>query len=111
MQGLDYGKIGQRIRQVRKLKGWSQGMLAEKCHVSMSFIGHIERGTRIMSLDTFVSICEALGTKADELLWGVPNPTESSLLDMWDQSKSKGADSYTMYAKIMKSVAEIMSEA
>lgn len=111
MRELDYGKLGQRIRQVRKVKGWSQGTLAQKCNVSMSFIGHIERGTRIMSMDTFVAICEALGVRADELLWGVPEPTDSNLLDMWDQSRSKDADSYTMYTKIMKSVADIMSGA
>ena len=108
MQELDYNKIGQRIRQVRKAKGWSQGTLAEKCGISMSFMGHIERGTRIMSMDTFANICGALGAKADELLWGVPNPTEACLFGMWDQEKSKDADSYTMYTKIMKSVAEIM---
>lgn len=111
MRELDYNRIGQRIRQARKAKSWSQGTLAEKCGISMSFMGHIERGTRIMSMDTFAAICEALGAKADELLWGIPEPTDASLLDMWKQSKSKDADSFTMYTKIMKSVAEIISEA
>ena len=111
MKELDYGLVGQRIRQVRKAKGWSQGILAEKCGISMSFMGHIERGTRIMSLDTFVAICGALGAGADELLWGVPEPTEESLAGMWGQAQPKEADSYMMYTKIMKSVAEIMSKA
>lgn len=44
MRELDYGKMGMRIRQVRKAKGWSQEKLAEKCGISMSFLGHIERG-------------------------------------------------------------------
>ena len=57
---LDYGKMGMRIRQVRKAKGWSQDELAKKCGISMSFLGHIERGTRIMSLETFTGICKAL---------------------------------------------------
>ena len=111
MRELDYDKIGQRIRQVRKVKGLSQGTLAQQCNISMSFLGHIERGTRIMSMETFASICDALGVKADELLWGVPEPTDSSLLDMWGQSKAHDADSYIMYTKIMKSVADIMSGA
>ncbi len=110
MRELDYKRIGQRIRQIRKVKGWSQGALAEKCGISMSFMGHIERGTRIMSLDTFVTICEALATRADELLWGVPQPTDAGLLDIWKQTESGNADSYLLYAKIMKSVAEIMSK-
>ena len=50
MKELDYSQIGKRIRQVRKIKDWSQDELAKKCGISMSFLGHIERGTRIMSL-------------------------------------------------------------
>lgn len=114
MKELDYGKIGIRIRQVRKVKGWSQDELAKKCGISMSFLGHIERGTRIMSLETFVSICEALDTGADELLWGVAYPSEI-VRELWEPSDEKSgkkeADSYSMYVKIMKSVAEIMNEA
>ena len=124
---LDYGKMGMRIRQVRKTRGWSQDELAKKCGISMSFLGHIERGTRIMSLETFVNICQALEADADELLWGVPHPSDA-MLDLWDasdqkqrqkldqnqkqkQKAEKQSDSYSMYVRIMKSVAEIMNEA
>ena len=127
MKELDYGKMGMRIRQVRKIKGWSQDALAQKCGISMSFLGHIERGTRIMSLETFVNICQALEADADELLWGVPHPSDA-MLDLWDasdqkqrqkldqnqkqkQKAEKQSDSYSMYVRIMKSVAEIMNEA
>ncbi len=105
---LDYGKIGARIRQVRKAKGWSQDKLAKKCGISMSFLGHIERGTRIMSLETFGSICAALETGADELLWGLPKVSETVMQDLWSQPEKKEYDSYAMYIRIMKSVAEIM---
>ena len=120
---LDYRKMGMRIRQVRKTRGWSQDALAKKCGISMSFLGHIERGTRIMSLETFVNICMALEADADELLWGVPHPSDA-VLELWDASDQKQkqkqkkikntekqSDSYSMYVRIMKSVAEIMNEA
>ena len=120
---LDYRKMGMRIRQVRKTRGWSQDALAKKCGISMSFLGHIERGTRIMSLETFVNICMALEADADELLWGVPHPSDA-VLELWDASDQKQrqkqkkikntekqSDSYAMYIRIMKSVAEIMNEA
>ncbi len=118
MQELDYKKMGMRIRQVRKAKGWSQDELAKKCGISMSFLGHIERGTRIMSMETFVNICDSLKTGADELLWGIADPSEDAVLGMWEvkdktadkrREKQQG-DSYSMYVKIMKSVAEIMNE-
>lgn len=132
MQELDYGKMGMRIRQVRKAKGWSQDELAKKSGISMSFLGHIERGTRIMSLETFVSICEALDADAGEILWGEAH-LSNAVLDLWRQPVQKtgrmqadsdtgsgrdaadsgcaGADSYSMYVRIMKSVAEIMNGA
>ena len=113
MKELDYGKLGARIRQVRKVKGWSQDDLAKRCGVSMSFLGHIERGTRVMSIETFVNICEALDAGADELLWGVihtPNAVQKMCESESQQEKDK-MDSYSMYVRIMKSVAEIMSEA
>ncbi|KAI4446243.1 hypothetical protein C823_000761 [Eubacterium plexicaudatum ASF492] len=79
-------------------------------------LGHIERGTRIMSLETFVSICEALDAGADELLWGVVNDTSDVVRNMWEpidagnrQAEGKKSDSYSMYVRIMKSVAEIMN--
>ncbi len=114
MKELDYGKLGIRIRQVRKAKGWSQEELAKRCGISMSFLGHIERGTRIMSLETFVSLCGALDTGADELLFGIPNASDT-VLGMWkpgsEEAEQKRTDSYSMYIRIMKSVAEIMNEA
>ncbi|MCI8892469.1 MAG: helix-turn-helix transcriptional regulator [Eubacterium sp.] len=114
MNELDYGRMGKRIRQVRKAKGWSQDELAKKCGISMSFLGHIERGTRIMSLETFVSICSVLDAGADELLWGVAHPSDA-VLNMWNPADKKTGgkvdDSYSMYVRIMKSVAEIMNEA
>ncbi len=118
MRELDYIKLGMRIRQVRKVRGWSQDVLAKKCGISMSFLGHIERGTRIMSLETLVSVCSALDVGADELLWGVAYPS-GAISGMWDGQGKKAddkpedhqpADNYTTYVRIMKSVAEIMNE-
>lgn len=123
MREIDYAGIGMRIRQVRKAKGWSQDELAKKCGISMSFLGHIERGTRIMSLETFANICGALESHTDELLWGSVHLADHRLMDMWDNqdsagkegvskdSASKDMDSYSIYIRIMKSVAEIMNEA
>lgn len=117
MREVDYGRIGMRIRQVRKAKGWSQDELAQKCGISMSFLGHIERGTRIMSLETFAAVCEALGIGADELLWGTAQVQEMAY-GMWNSSGGhkdsrqdvKEPDPYAMYIRIMKSVADIMNE-
>ncbi len=111
MQEIDYANIGMRIRQVRKAKGWSQDELAKKCGISMAFLGHIERGRRVMSLDTFANLCTALHVHADELLWGVVSPIDDNQINIREHrtSENSDADRYSMYTQIMKSVAAIMN--
>ena len=108
MHESDYAKMGSRIRQIRKTKGWSQDKLAKKCGISLNFMGHIERGTRKMSMDTFVSLCRELEITADALLFGAMQPSETAMQGMWGKTESKDDDSYSMYIRIMKSVADIM---
>ena len=111
MQELDYLKMGERIRRIRKAKGWSQETLAKKCGISMNFLGKVERGDRKMSLDTFVRLCIVLETDADALLWGIIQPPETVVQSMWKDPGKKHSDSYAIYIRIMKSVADIMNEA
>ncbi|MDR0928764.1 MAG: helix-turn-helix domain-containing protein [Oscillospiraceae bacterium] len=67
---MDYEAMGKRIRQFRKKQGYTQAVLADKVGISTSFMGHIERGTRIASLDTLVHLCEVLGVSLDTLVSG-----------------------------------------
>lgn len=110
MYGLDYAKMGARICQIRKLRGLSQAELAKKCGISLSFMGHIERGSKKMSMDTFAVLCRELQTGADGLLWGVAQSSETEIQSMWERKDCRQDDSYSMYIRIMKSVAEIMNE-
>jgi len=76
-----YAKIGLRVRTLRKRKGFTQEKLAEKCGISISFLGHIERGTRKLSVETLYKLTEALNCSADELLGtGRMNVSSISLL-------------------------------
>ncbi|MEK4878751.1 MULTISPECIES: helix-turn-helix domain-containing protein [Paenibacillus] len=52
--------IGQRIREVRLEKQWTQEELGEKISVSYSYIGRIERGQKNISLQTLERIAHAL---------------------------------------------------
>lgn len=67
---MDYSSLGARIRRERVLRGWTQEQLAEKAGISLSFLGHIERGTRKASLETLVALCNALEVGMDALLAG-----------------------------------------
>lgn len=65
---IDYKAMGNRIRLARKSKKISQERLAEICSLSAAHIGHIERGTRIPSLDTLFKISQSLDISLDYLM-------------------------------------------
>ena len=66
---VDYYEIGQRIRRIRKAKGISQEVLAEKVGISTTHMSHIETGNTKLSLEVFYNIVNALECTADELLF------------------------------------------
>lgn len=65
---MNYQAFGKRVRRRRAELGWTQERLAKEMSVSTSFIGHIERGSRKVSVDTLVTLCGALDISADDLL-------------------------------------------
>lgn len=65
---MDYQGLGRRIRKQRKLMHLTQEALAEKAGISLSFLGHIERGTRKASIETLVNIANALVIPLDDML-------------------------------------------
>ena len=65
---IDYKDFGQRVRKLRRAYGLTQEELAEKVDISASFMGHIERGSRIASLETLVSLCNVLKVSPTHLL-------------------------------------------
>ena len=65
---MDYAKLGERIHQQRRLARLTQQELASAAGISVSFLGHLERGTRKASLETLVSICNALKISPNLLL-------------------------------------------
>ena len=65
---MDYRSLGMRIRKQRKNLHLTQEELAERAGISLSFLGHIERGTRKASLETLVSLANALGMSTDIML-------------------------------------------
>lgn len=65
---MDYIGMGKRIRRQRRWVDLSQEQLAELVGVSTSFIGHIERGTRVPSLETIWRICKELEVSMDHIM-------------------------------------------
>ena len=65
---MDYKSIGRHIRAKRKSVHMTQEKLAERVNLSVSFIGHIERGSRKASIETLNEICDVLMLSMDQVL-------------------------------------------
>ena len=63
-------QFGERVRELRKQKGFSQESLALVCGLDRTYIGGVERGERNISLINIYKIAEALRVSARELFNG-----------------------------------------
>ena len=66
---MDYYRIGQRIRKIRKTRNLSQENLAEMIGISVTHMSHIETGNTKMSLQVLVDLAAALEVRTDDLLY------------------------------------------
>jgi transcriptional regulator with XRE-family HTH domain len=65
-------RLGRRIRDLRtqRIDRWTQEELADRAHISVSFLSMIERGERIPHVETLAAIASALGVTLSELFAG-----------------------------------------
>jgi DNA-binding XRE family transcriptional regulator len=59
--------FGDRVRELRERRGWTQEKLADQCGLHRTYIWGIEQGRRNPSLVNIVKIAQALGVKIGEL--------------------------------------------
>lgn len=65
---VQYNSIGKNIRRFRTEKKMRQEDLAERAGLSTNYIGMVERGEKIPSLESSIGIVNALGVSADMIL-------------------------------------------
>lgn len=65
---MQMDSIGQNIRKYRLLRHMRQEDLAEKTDLTANYIGMVERGEKILSLEFFIGIANVLEVSADMLL-------------------------------------------
>jgi len=105
MKSIDYTEIGHKIRKARITYSYTQEQLAELCGISTAFLGHIERGTRAMSLETLITICSVLNISLDYLLLDEIPETDSTVSAILTEVKSKGDVQYHKFLNIIKALA------
>jgi transcriptional regulator with XRE-family HTH domain len=64
-------RFGNRVRQLRKARGFSQEAFADKCHLDRTYISGIDRGKRNVALRNAEAIANALAVSISELTDGL----------------------------------------
>lgn len=64
-------KVGAEIRRLRTLRGRSQEDFADDCKVHRTSMGAIERGERVITLDTAKRVIGTLGMTLGEFFAGI----------------------------------------
>ena len=100
--------IGANIRKIRRQKKMRQEDLAEKANLTPNYIGAIERGEKVPSLESLISIMNALGTSANLIFQDVVEADyevkASVLSEKIDKLSKKNKDS--IYAVVDTMIAE-----
>lgn len=65
---MEYANIGEKIKEARLNKGYTQEELGEKIDSTGSYIGQIERGERNASMSKIISIAKVLNVGIDYLV-------------------------------------------
>ena len=67
-QQEDLQKLGRRLAEIRKERGWSQEKLALESGLARSYLGGVERGKRNIAVLNILKLARTLGCDAGELL-------------------------------------------
>jgi methanogenic corrinoid protein MtbC1/DNA-binding XRE family transcriptional regulator len=61
--------LGQRIREARRSKSWSQQQLASKSGLDRSYVNAVEQGKQNLTLGATIKLADAMGVSLDRLLF------------------------------------------
>ena len=108
----DLTAIGDKIRSRRAKLGMSQEQLAELCGITSSYVGHIERGSRQLSLNTAISISTVLEISLDYLLLDVKsgNGDADVLSGISAELKNHSPEQVDKFLSTIKILAENIDE-
>lgn len=107
---LDYTALGERIKHARKEKKLTQADLAEECSLSTSYVGHVERGSRIPSIETLFKIATVLDVSLDALVFDSTIPSENLFSNIESCIRHKDKKKVTAFLKTVKALADNIDE-
>ncbi len=98
MSDIDYKLIGERIKQRRKKRGYTQDIMADFLGYSSGYVSQIECGTTHVNLDTLARICNYLECDISEIIGASNNANMGYMI----------GDLNSLYEKLNKSERQIL---
>jgi transcriptional regulator with XRE-family HTH domain len=68
--------VGQRIKELREARHWSQEEFADRCGVHRTYIGSAENGARNLTIQVLTMFARGFGLTVSELLAGLEDRAE-----------------------------------
>lgn len=97
--------LGARIKELRRVRGFSQERLAELIEVEPSHMSRIEGGKSYPSLDRLERIAESLGAPMKTFFeFGHLEATEERVSDISGMVKEMGEERQQLIYKIVKAI-------
>lgn len=110
MNTIDYYQLGKKIRAKRREYGYTQEKLAEICDISTGYLGHIENGTRVLSLETLYRIACALHVSIDYLLLDSAVDANNFLEQIGAAVQKNHPQKYRHFCRTVKVLADHIDE-
>ncbi len=83
--------LGQRVRELRMKRGFSQEAFADHCGVHRTFIGKIERGETNLSFQNLAKMAQGLGITVAKLVEGIEQRAGKIRAGQPDKGRGKPA--------------------
>ncbi|MNJ33271.1 HTH-type transcriptional regulator PuuR [compost metagenome] len=98
--------IGERIRQIRKKRGFSQEQLAERASLHPNYIGQIERGEKNLTMETLHKITKGFGMTLEEFFRHLEpaNHYTDSLSELIQLLSNRSTDDHTLALNLFQAV-------
>lgn len=82
INSYDFKMMGNRIKQARKIKRYTQAELSECIDMSPKNMSQVELGLMGISLSTLISICKVLDVSADYILFGIKDNEQKNAVNI-----------------------------
>lgn len=80
------------------------------CDLSTAHIGHIERGTRALSIESLITLSNVLDVSTDYLLLDIANSADKKIINVINSLENAKKEKYDRFYNIIKILAEHIDE-